>query len=355
MKRNTVLYIILSVALSACLKDDPFKNHYNGFEPGVSDDWNLSTVEEENINRNSLEKAFKLLYSDTRYLMARGLLVIRNGKLVAEAYPHNEDDIYKYKNIQSCTKSITSILAGIALHDKVIESLDEKLFDIFPELFDDDQRKRSISIEDALTMRSGLEFDNDTHTLKLYQHKGNSTKYVLSQNYLSTPGTTMNYNDGAPHLVSRVIEHKTGGNLAAYAKERLFKPLNIHEWQWEEANDGTTYGAFSLFLKPRDLAKIGQLLLQNGIWNDERIIDSNFLSEAIIPRTSMKNQRFSYGYYFWIVPDLKAYAALGHGGQFLLVVPEKQLVVVYTAWPYTSGKFFDNSHELMAMIVNSCN
>jgi CubicO group peptidase (beta-lactamase class C family) len=355
MNKNLIFPILLLSTLCACIKDEAFKNPYNGYEPlSINDDWVLSNADAENINRNSLKQAFELIHSDKRYWMARSLLVIRNGKLVAEAYPHHQDDIHKFKNIQSCTKSMTSILAGVALQDKVLESLDEKLYDIFPDLFDDDQRKRAITVEDALTMRAGLAFDNDTQSLKLYQEQGNSTKYVLSQNYLHAPGTIMNYNDGAPHLVSKAIEQKAGKNLAEYADEKLFKPLNIKEWKWEAAKDGTTFGAYSLFLKPRDLAKIGQLLLQNGIWNDQRIIDSQFLNEAVKTKTSMKGPRYSYGYYFWIIPELKGYAALGHGGQFLLVVPEKQLVVVYTSWPYTSGMFFDNSHELMSLIVKGC-
>jgi CubicO group peptidase (beta-lactamase class C family) len=287
--------------------------------------------------------------------MARSLLVFRNGTLVAEAYPNNPDDINRIYNIQSCTKSITSILTGIAIYEGKISSLNEKLYNIYPEYFDSDINKQTISIEDALTMQTGLEFDNGTQTLELYQTEDNSVKYVLSQKRLYASGTIMNYNDGAPQLVSEVIERKTGKTLGEYAKEKLFDPLGIADWKWETAKDGTTFGAFSLYLKPRDFGKIGQLILQNGKWNNQSIIDSTYLSVATSTKVSANYNDEPYGYYFWILPAYEGYAAKGHGGQFLLIVPKKKLVTVYTAWPYTSGDFFDLDSEIIKLIINSCN
>ena len=346
----------MASALISCLKDDPFKLEYNGFEPGlINGDWQISTPEDENIDRSTLVQAYELIYRDDRFTMARSLLVFRNGKLVAEAYPNNPADIDAVYNIQSCTKSITSILMGIAIQKNHVVSLEEKLFSIYPEYFDDNINKRSITIKDALSMQTGLEFDNGKHTQELFKTETNSVQYVLSMNWLYQSGTFMNYNDGAPQLISKVIEKKTGMTLSEYADVNLFAPLNIRDWKWESAKDGTTFGAFSLFLKPRDFGKIGQLLLQNGKWNNETLIDSTYFVEAASIKVSANFGGEPYGYYFWILPAFSGYAAIGHGGQFLLVVPEKQLVVVYTAWPYTSGDFFDQRNDLMRIIVNSCN
>lgn len=359
MNRITLFIILLagiSIFLSSCLKDEPFKTDFQSFEPSsVNDGWELSTPENEKIDRIKLEQAYKLVYSDNRYLRAQSLLVFRNGKLVAEAYPDNSKDIDAIYNIQSCTKSFTSILTGIAVQDGKISSLDEKLYTIYPECFDSNVHKQSISIKDALTMQTGLEFDNDSHTLELYETASGSAEYVLAQKRFYASGTVMNYNDGAPHLVSKAIEKKTGKSLSDYAGKKLFTPLGITNWKWEQAKDGTTFGAFSLFLKPRDFGKIGQLLLQNGRWNNQPIIDSTYLAEATSTKVFANYNSDPYGYYFWIFPGIKGYAARGHGGQFLLLVPEKKLVVVYTAWPYTSGDFFDNDSELMKLIVDSCN
>ncbi len=354
--KNIIKIILAAFALTSCFSNEPFNLEYQGFNPKqINDDWQISTPENESTDREILEQAYKLVYKDDRFTMARSLLVFRNGKLIAEAYPNNPDDIDAIYNIQSCTKSFTSILLGIAIKNRKITSLDEKLYNLFPEYFDSDTDKRNLTIADALTMRTGLEFDNSKHTLELYQTKNNSVKYVLSQKKLYNPGTIMNYNDGAPHLISKVIEKKTGKTLSEYAREKLFAPLNIKDWQWEASKDGTTFGAFGLYIKPRDFGKIGQLLLQKGKWENQTIIDSTYLSEATSTKVSANFNGEPYGYYFWILPASKSYAALGHGGQFLLVAPEKNLVVVYTAWPYTSQKFFDQRNELMDIIFSSCN
>jgi CubicO group peptidase (beta-lactamase class C family) len=349
-------YLLILFVLSSCLKDEPFNRTFEGYVPqSVGDDWQVSTPEAENMDRSTLDAVYQLVYQDDRYLMARSLLVFRNGKLVAEAYPNDPNDIHKYANIQSCTKSVTSIITGIAIQDNHLSSLDEKLYDIYPEYFDSDVNKRTITIEDALTMRTGLKFDNNKHTLELFQTDGNSIEYILSQERLYPSGTIMNYNDGASHLISKVIEKKTGQLMANYGQEKLFAPLNITDWMWEASKDNTTYGGFSLYLKPRDFGKVGQLLLQGGEWNNQQIIDSTYLTEATQTKVSANFNNEPYGYYFWALPSVNGYCALGHGGQFLLVVPEKNLVVVYTAWPYTSEHFFDERSELMSLIINSCN
>ena len=350
------IFIILTIGtFSSCLKDENFKQDYIGFVPqSINDDWQISTPENENIDKTILEKAYQLIYQDNRFLMARSLLVFRNGKLIAEAYPNDKNDINRIHNIQSCTKSITALMVGVAIQDGKINSLNETLYSIYPEYFDTESSKRTISIEDALLMQTGLEFDNGVHTQQLYQTNQNSIEFILNQKQIYEPGTVMKYNDGAPHLISKVIEKKANQTLSDYANSKLFSPLNISDWKWESSKDNTTFGAFSLFLKPRDFGKIGQLLLQNGVWNNDIIVDSNYLAESTSILTSANFNSEPYGYYFWILPSFNAYCALGHGGQFLLVVPNKNLVVVYTAFPYTNEQFWDERNELMNLIIESC-
>lgn len=347
--------ILIIVILCSCLKDGPLKNEYSGFAPEeIGDDWIISTPEQEKIDRAALEQAFMLLHNDKRFLMARSMLVVRNGKLVAEAYPNNIADRDKYANIQSCTKSFTSIMLGIAIQNNIDINLEDKLYSIYPDLFDSDTRKREITIRDALTMQTGLEFDNDKNTLTLYQTKSNSTRYVLSLPYRSMPGTVLNYNDGAPHLLSKAIENKTKLALGDYAGKMLFEQLNISTWKWESANDGTTFGAFSLFLKPRDFAKVGQLLLQNGRWKGKQIINEEYLALATSHIVTFPRS-MPYGFYFWIDKRNNGYYAHGHGGQILLVVPSLNLVLLYTAWPYTSYDYFDDAFDMFNQIVDACN
>jgi CubicO group peptidase (beta-lactamase class C family) len=246
------------------------------------------------------------------------------------------------------------VFDGRAIQNGVDISVEDKLYDIYPEFFDDDPLKREITLKDALTMQTGLEFNNDVNTLQLYQTENNSARFVLSFPMLQEPGTVSDYNDGAPQLISKAIEIKTGKTEAEYARQKLFEPLKITDWMWESARDGTSFGAFSLFLKPRDFAKVGQLLLQNGMWDDKQIIDVDYLMTATANLVNSNLDDKPYGYYFWIDKKNNGFYAHGHGGQILLVVPDKNLVMLYTAWPYTSGDFFDDGFEMLNLIAGAC-
>lgn len=347
---------LLFISVTGCLEDKPVKLSYNGFKPLVIEDsWQLSTPAEQDMNDEFLTTAYQLIYNNERFVMARSLLVLRNGKLVAEAYPHDPDDAYKTENIQSCTKSFTSILTGIALEKHILDSLNQTFYSIYPDYFIDHQDKKNIRIVDALTMKTGINFIDSDNTRFLYESDQSSIDYILSiaKNY--EPGIVYQYNDGAPHLISAAIEERYGEALSVFAYNFLFKPLGITDWKWEAANDGITFGAFSIFMKPRDLAKFGEMLLQNGKWENQQIVDSNWIAEATKPIVTMYSPGTSYGYYFWVYPAYGGYAAVGHGGQFIFVVPPKKLVVIYTAWPYTSGDMFDNFNELADLILKSCN
>jgi CubicO group peptidase (beta-lactamase class C family) len=347
--------LLVSTFLSSCLKEETIKLKNEGFSPvELNDGWHISTPEAENMDRKKLQQAYDFIYKENRYVMAKSLLVFRNGKLVAEAYPNNRQDVEKFNNIQSCTKSITSLLVGVAMQQNIFTSENEKLYDIYPEYFDNDIVKRDITIFDALCMRSGIDFQNDKHTLKLYSTHQNSTEYVLSLGRKSIPGTSVLYNDGDPHLISKAIEKRSGMSLAEFARVHVFEKLNIKTWQWEHARDGTTFGAFSLFLTARDLGKIGQLVLQNGAWNNEQIVDSVFLQQAVSTQVLSNFDNRPYGYYFWIYPQWEAFAALGHGGQFLFIAPARNLIIAYTAWPYTGSSLWDDSEALMGLIFDSC-
>jgi CubicO group peptidase (beta-lactamase class C family) len=358
MKTKITIFILLgciSILLPSCLKDEPLKPEYSGFQPlAINDYWQVSTPVEEKMNESYLNAAYQLIYNNERFVMARSLLVIRNGKIVAEAYPHDPEDAFRMENIQSCTKSFTSILTGIALQKHYLDSINQTFSSIYPDYFEHHPEKKNITIKDALTMKTGINFNDGDHTRPLYETDGSSVDYILSLPKNYEPGIVFQYNDGAPHLISAAIQERYGKSLSSFADEFLFKPLGISQWKWEAAKDGITFGAVSIFMKPRDVAKFGQLLLQNGKWGNQQLVDSNWIAEATKPVVTMYSPGASYGYYFWVFPAYGGYAAVGHGGQFIFVVPSKKLVVIYTAWPYTSGDMFDNFNELADLIVKSC-
>lgn len=347
--------LFISTFFSSCLKDDPFKIPYDGFQPiHQNDDWIISTPENEQMDSALIDKAYQLIYDDNRFTMARSLLIIRNGKLVAEAYPHDLGDIDRIANIQSMTKSFTAVLTGIALEQNLLDSVNQTLCSIYPEEFTNNPEKQNITLRHALTMTTGIDFNNDEDTKSLYETTGSSVAFVLAQPKKYEPGIVFHYHDGAPQLVSAAVQKRCGKPFSEFADQYLFQPLNITEWKWEAANDGNTFGAFSLYLKPRDLGKFGQLLIQNGEWNEQQIVDSSWIAEATQQHVISSSGGSPYGYYFWIYPVYGGYFCDGHGGQRIMVFPEKNLVIVYTAWGYTSGDYFDYFNEVADLISNSC-
>jgi CubicO group peptidase (beta-lactamase class C family) len=357
MKTVKLCMLLLMVPLLSisCVNDDPVKLEFTGYQPLIQNDgWVTSSPTVENMDAALLDLSYKLVYNEERFVMARSLLVLRNGKLVGEAYPHDRIDNQQMQNIQSCTKSFTSILAGIAFSRGLLDSLNERLSAIIPEHFDKFPDKREITVEHALTMRAGIAFNDGDHTYDFFHASGSSVEFVLNLPLSYAPGTVFHYNDGVPQLISAAIQKRYGKPLATFADEVLFKPLQITDWKWESAKDGTTFGAVSLFLKPRDLAKFGQMLLNYGTWNGVRIVDSSWIAKATKPLVTVEGPGSSYGYYFRVYPAYPAYAAVGHGGQYVFVAPSKNLVIVYTAWPYTSGEMFDDFTEIADLIVKSC-
>ena len=205
MKKD-VIVLITMILFSSCLNEQPLKLGNAGFSPKqLNDGWQVSSPSGENMDEGLLEKAYELFYSENDFPMASSLLVIRNGKLVAEAYCKKDKDISRIENLQSMTKSITSILTGIAVKKGLISSINTTLYSYYPEYFDQDLRKRNITIRNALTMMAGLNFDNDVHTEEMYHTKGSSLQYVLSQPMIYDTGSVFLYNDGLPEQAVKAL------------------------------------------------------------------------------------------------------------------------------------------------------
>ncbi|MBE0646871.1 MAG: serine hydrolase [Bacteroidales bacterium] len=351
MKKSLTFAILASIVLVSCLKDKSLKQEYQGYAPvPLNDGWEISTPENEQMDPNVLEQAYKWVYSEERYAMANSLLVIRNGKLIAEAYPKSPEDISRLHNLQSVTKSFTSLLTGIAIQQGLIGSINDPVYNYLPEDFDDDIRKREISLRNCLTMRAGLDFDNGEQTEELIRCEGNSIKYVLSLPMVYDTGELFQYNDGLPHLVGAVIAKQGGTTLKDFASKNLLSRIGIHDFRWEKAKDGLNFGAFSLYLTPRSLAKAGLLLAQNGIWEGEHIIEPSWIARATAVQSGSDTP---YGYYFWLYPAIEGYMMYGHGGQILYVCPSKNLVVVYTAYPYSNEIVWDEPVQLAEIIYRA--
>lgn len=326
-----MLFIIaITSMLQACLEEESLNLKYEGFLPmSALDSWQISDPETEGMDPRIIDQLYWEFYNEDLYPNIQSLLIVKNGKLVAEAYCKKEHPWDQLHNVMSVTKSVTSLLAGIAFDQGLLNSLDSSVYGYLPEYFDDDLRKRDITIRHVLTMETGLNFDDEVHTSQMRNYKGNSLDYVLNKDLVFLPGTDWYYGDGNPQLISGIIQKVSGKTTSAFAEEFLLQPLRIENYRWESHADGLTYGAVSLWLTPRDMARIGLLVANRGIWEGQRIVSAEWINES----TQIQSEFQDYGYYWHILPNL-GFQASGHGGQIIWVFPGKNLVVVITSDPY---------------------
>lgn len=332
--RRGVLFLALALC-GGCIGEPPLKTRTDT-HPAVTDDgWEVSLPEDQAFDVALLDLAYDDFFSDTPYYNAISLVIARNGRLVGEAYARGSEDREIKRNTQSATKSVTSLVFGIAVGDGLFPDLDQTLYSIIPDAFDGDTRKRAITLRHLLTMRSGIDFPNEDFSREmLMDRRRNQARRILAKPLYALPGEAFDYRDADPQLLASAVERVTGSQLDEIASERLFEPLGIKDWYWERNVDGTTLGAVSVFLRPRDLAKLGQLALQEGEWNGVQLLPQTWVQEATAIHSETTYEDTPYGYYWWVVPELDAYTAWGHGGNFIFVVPARQLVIVMTSFPY---------------------
>jgi len=355
-----IFYFFISLWIG-CLMDTDLKIDLN-MEPAVlNDGWEISTQVDEGFDESALQEAYNQFFSENDYITGISLLVVKNGKLVAEGYCRDMKDRDVKRNIQSATKSFTSLVFGIARDMGYFDNLDQKLYDIIPEAFDSNLKKRDITLRHLMTMKSGLEFDNDAFAEQLHMdERKNQMKYILSKPLFAEPGTDYWYRDCDPQLLGGAILKQTGKTLEEIADDKLFGPMGITDYFWEKNADGHNWAAQALYMKPRDMAKIGILVLNQGMWKGQQLVSEEWIGQSTSIQTELEDR--DYGFYWWLyepdyprLPDISAIAAEGSGGQMILVVSEMDLIIVMTSEPYTDGytslewEFF----PLAQMIINS--
>ena len=333
-----VLLALLASLASGCLTDDRLKAPFAIDPIRRPHDWPISTAEDAGFDRKRLEQAYRPLFSEDEFPTAISLLVIRHGALVAEGYMRDPDDIDTLVQIKSATKSVTSVLLGIAIDRGLVDAdLDRTVASYLPDHFGDHSRYAKVTLLQALTMRTGIDFDNDVHTNVLRgDDDADSVDYVLARPPKFAPGERFDYHDGNPHLIGAVIANRSHMSLDGFAERFLFEPLGIERHHWDKHHDGLQYGAFGLYLRARDFARLGQMLLDQGTFDGERVVSSEWLeraTQAAVP----DSEPWPYGYYFWIDPKGAGFTAQGHGGQYLYVEPALDLLVVLTAEPTVTG------------------
>ncbi|MFG1947296.1 serine hydrolase domain-containing protein [Nonomuraea sp. NPDC048826] len=282
-----------------------------------------------------------------------GVVVVERGERVAERYGAGEDfrlneslghvtfDADTPHDLRSITKSVVGLLYGIALGDGLVPDPRARLLEPFPEHRDlaEDPARAALTVEHALTMTLGLAWDESapyTSTANseiAMEYAPDRYRYVLERPIVEEPGTRWAYCGGATALLGKIIARGAGRPLDEYAARVLFEPLGIGGFDWTRGADGAPLAAAGLRLRPRDLAAIGGLLLRRG----DGVVPEKWLEEMLRPRVPISGERH-YGYHWYVdTGEPAAVMATGNGGQCLLVVPSRELVVAVTAGAYDAS------------------
>jgi len=262
------------------------------------------------------------------------LLVSHRGKRVFERY-YNGAGPARVANIKSASKSVISALVGIAIDRGLLASPRQPIASFFPGLLggDGDSRKREITIEDLLSMRSGLETTSNRNYGRWVQ-SGNWVRHILSRPFVSLPGTSMEYSTGNTHLLSAILTRVSGASTWQFAQESLGKPLGFTLARWPQDPQGIYFGGNDMLLTPRQMLAFGELYIHRGRANGRQIIPAEWVYASFLPRVRSRREsdRF-YGYGWWIreLAGQQTSYAWGFGGQFIFVVPQLDLVVVTTS------------------------
>ncbi len=377
--------LLMGVLVSvSCTVLDGLKSDYSYERPQqMADGWRTASLEEVGMDTAQMVRFMNDLaeYPDH---WVHGVVVVKDGALVFEeyfpgrdldlsdlgsgmAFAEREFDRETLHSAASVSKSVTSILLGIAIDEGLVAGTQETLFSYFPEYAHlNDDVKGQITLEQSLMMASGIpwtegyDYNDPRNDLGAMVASDDPIGYVLDKALVAEPGAQFIYNSGTANLLGEVVRRSSGMTLAQYAESRLFAPLGIESYEWFPFPNESdmTVASSTLYLRPRDMAKIGQLVLDGGVWDGTRLVSEAWLSrstqESITmdgPSSPVPPLNPAYGYLWWLgtfpTGETETLFAAGYGGQFIFILPEADMVVVFTA-----GGFADKNYDGLIQIVN---
>jgi len=318
------------------------------YTPLPGDDWNVSTPTEQDLDPKLVAELYiNAAELDTLY----GLLVIKNGHLIAEGY-FNGGSVDQKDFLASATKSITSALVGIALNQGCLSSLDQKMIDFFPEYANriSDSRKEQITIRDLLQMRSGYVWEERTppYMDELFSSRGYMLPLIAEFPLTSDPGTDFGYSNLTSNILAIIVARGCDIDLKSFAQEHLFSPIDAKVGEWSQDADSYYYGAHGISLTARDRAKFGLLYLNNGEYDGSQVISADFIDDSLqrysekidisgwVPGLTSRvgyYRDIGYGYQWWSAKagDHQFNYAAGHGGNQIILLDELDIVIVTSA------------------------
>lgn len=358
----------LLVLLSNCKKETTGGYKYH-IPEASGDGWEVISSEEVGISSVSLSKMMDRI-NETPGHNIHSILIFKNGKLVFEEYfegylysgnpPGSNGDFIQYGRetdhfLASISKTITSVLFGVAIKEGFINNVNVKVIDIFPEYKDIlTDAKAEITIKQLLTMSSGLAWNESSapygdpaNDVTALFNSDDPLRYVLSRPLLYSPGTQFLYNSGGTNVLGAVIQKYSGKSLLDFGNEYLFDPLNIQGGAWQRLSPDYYFASGGIFLRPRELAKIGYLFINNGFWGEKQIITPEWISEStkkhIITQGRTLPPAHGYGYQWWLedfhVNEHTYYSILaaGWGDQYLFIFPLEEMMIVFNGGNYLNA------------------
>jgi CubicO group peptidase (beta-lactamase class C family) len=293
--------------------------------------WRTSTPEQQGMDSLALARLIDAVGARRQ----DSLLVIRHGRIVAEAYYAPFEAGVRH-DLRSVTKSVIGTLVGIAVQNGFLNSVDDRIVDLFSSrpIANLDDRKREMTVQNLLDMASGIRwteerFTPDESIMQMYRAPDRA-QFVLDQPMSSKPGSLFYYSGGNPYLLSALITKETFKSAYDFAKYQLFEPLGISGARWGRPDaQGVTDGESGLFLEPRDMAKLGYLYLRRGVWEEKPIISPSWVERARQGAIDTF-EGFHYANFWWSIPEQHAFMALGRHSQIILILPDLDIVAVMT-------------------------
>ncbi|MEP5338353.1 MAG: serine hydrolase [Algibacter sp.] len=321
------------------------------------------TLESVELETHSIQDLMNDIHN-TVYSEIHSILVYKNNKLVLEEYFYGNNDTIQFENdvtvdkspvhiqwsrdkkhyIASVNKALTSTLFGIAL-DRSGVSIKDKISPYLPDYSShfNDEKKVLINFEDCLNMTAGFEWDEwQGNDLKSLWKTDDFTDFVLSKPSMGTD-VEWRYNSALPNLLLKSLKALTGcSSIKSWAYDNFYKKLGISDYKWQTQPDGLPEGSARMYMRPRDMLKIGITYLNGGVWNNEQVIPKSWVDNCftIKEKTSAGN----YSNYFWHreLTGVKYLSADGDGGNYINIFPEQNIVIVITQGNYLQWPFYVN-------------
>ncbi|WP_281990734.1 serine hydrolase domain-containing protein [Aquimarina aggregata] len=319
---------------------------YQYSEPkDLNDGWKTENLKSQHIDTTRIYKMFTQLHNNKHKL--HSVLLVKNNQIIIEEY-FNDHVVDKPHDLRSTTKSIRSILLGIAIDKGFIDSIDDPISKYLKNKIPNknlDDRKEKITIKHLVTMSTGLDCNDWDKKSKGQEDKVYKKKdwiqYTLDLPMINEPGTVSNYCSMGVVILAEIISQASGMSIDNFSEKYLFSPLGISNISWGHTSDKDVIASGKrLYMTSRDMAKIGRLILHNGIFNETQIVSKKWIEESTSPKTKITG--IDYCYLWWNIPFkingkvINSKIATGNGGQYIMVFPKLDMVAVFTGGAYNS-------------------